>query len=132
MSGSGVEFGTTASPKITYVDGDMEIQGNAVGAGILIVRGTFEVGGSFEYDGVVLVVGEGEINLHWANEGLIGGMYVQALTKNSDGHWVPGTSTLRLNGNSDFYFSSDMVRMGLRLLPLELLEWREITPEISN
>jgi hypothetical protein len=131
FSGGVVEFGTLAQPKITYVNGDLDISGSGSGAGILVVRGELDIGGSFEYDGIILVVGAGAINLHGSNEGVIGGMYVQNLTQDASGNYVSGMATIRLNGNSDFYFSGDMIRMALRLLPLKLLEWREITPDIS-
>ncbi|MBI3939493.1 MAG: hypothetical protein HY315_01540 [Acidobacteria bacterium] len=131
-SGENTVIGTDASPAITYVDGDLKVDGNGAGTGILVVTGTLEVGGSFQFDGVVLVVGTGAINFHGANEGFIGGMYIQNLTQNADGNYVSGQTTLTLSGNSDIYFSGDMIQMGLRLLPLAMTEWREITPEISK
>ncbi|HEY3128482.1 MAG TPA: hypothetical protein VGL91_03430, partial [Acidobacteriota bacterium] len=128
---SPTNLGTDSSPKITYVDGDLTVDGNASGAGILIVKGNLEVGGAFTWDGVILVVGSGGINFHGVNESFIGGMYVENLTK-SGNNFIAGPTTMTLSGNTAFYYSSDMIRMGLRLLPLEMLEWREITPEISK
>lgn len=132
LSGNNVQLGTDANPKITYVNGDLKLSGSGSGAGILIVKGNLDVGGSFTFDGVVLVVGDGSIKMHGTNESFIGGMYVQNLTKNASGSYVAGQATIRLDGNTDFYFSSDMINIALKLLPLEMLEWREITPEISK
>ncbi|HEV8131294.1 MAG TPA: PilX N-terminal domain-containing pilus assembly protein [Acidobacteriota bacterium] len=124
-------LGTTDDPKITYINSDLKVTGNASGAGILIVTGDLEVGGAFTWDGVILVVGGGSINFHGVNESFIGGMFVENLTKTGP-NYVAGPTNMTLSGNTAFYYSSDMVRMGLRLLPLEMLEWREITPEISK
>ncbi len=129
---SPTNLGTVAAPKITYVNSDLTVNGNAGGAGILIVNGTLDVGGSFTWDGIILVVGNGSINFHGVNESFIGGMYVQNLTKNAQGNYIAGPTNMTLSGNTAFYYSSDMIRLGLRLLPLEMLEWREITPEISK
>ena len=47
-------FGTTANPKITYVKGDLDIQGNCGGAGIIVVTGNMSGNGGFEFEGLVL------------------------------------------------------------------------------
>jgi len=50
------------APKVTVVNGDLTISGNAKGSGILLVTGTLNYSGDFSFDGVILVIGEGAIN----------------------------------------------------------------------
>ncbi|MGI8784476.1 MAG: pilus assembly PilX family protein [Acidobacteriota bacterium] len=129
FSGSGVSLGTVASPKITYVNGDLSMTGGGSGAGLLVVKGALELGGSFAWDGLIFVVGEGKLRIHGANLGIIGGVYVQNLTETTPGQFVSGPADIEFSGNSNFYYSSDMIRMGLGLLPLQMLEWREISSD---
>jgi hypothetical protein len=55
-----VTFGTTASPQITYFSSGVTIKGNgnASGAGILIVEGDLTIQGSFNFKGLVIVRGK--------------------------------------------------------------------------
>jgi hypothetical protein len=131
LSGTNIELGTTANPKITVALGDLELNGNGEGAGIMIVRGTLDIGGSFIYDGVILVVGEGELDLHGANKSFLGGIYVVKVTKNADGSTTFGTPKFDFQGNSSFYMKSDSIAMAYSLLPMRVISWVEITPEIE-
>jgi Tfp pilus assembly protein PilX len=58
-----VTLGTTASPQITYFTGDTTIKanGNASGAGVLIVNGSLTIQGNFNFTGLVIVVGSTQI-----------------------------------------------------------------------
>jgi hypothetical protein len=131
LSGDNIELGTPDNPKITVALGDLDLNGNGEGAGIMIVRGTLDVGGSFTYDGVILVLGEGEIRLHGANKSFFGGIYVANVTKNADETATFGTPAFTIPGNSNFFMKSDSILMGYSLLPMRVLSWREITPEIE-
>ena len=131
LSGENIRLGTPDDPKITVALGDLDLNGSGIGAGIMIVRGTLDVGGSFTYDGVILVLGEGELRLHGANKSFFGGIYVANATKNTNGTATFGAPTIEIPGNSNFYMKSDSISMGYSLLPMRLLSWREITPEIE-
>ncbi len=131
LSGENIVLGTSADPKITVAMGDLELNGNGSGAGIMIVRGTLDIGGSFVYDGVILVVGEGELRLHGANKSFLGGIYVVNVTKNADGSATFGTPKVDVQGNSNFYMKSDSITMAYSLLPMRVISWVEITPEIE-
>ena len=54
-----VTLGTVSSPQTTYFSGDTTIKanGNASGAGILIVNGSLTIQGSFYFTGLIIVVG---------------------------------------------------------------------------
>lgn len=131
LSGANIILGTSDDPKISVALGDLSLSGTGAGAGIMIVRGTLDIGGSFTYDGVILVVGEGEVRLHGANKSFLGGIYVVNVTKNSDGTATFGTPGIDVQGNSRFYMKGDSIAMGYSLLPMRVLSWREITPEIE-
>ncbi|RPJ59873.1 MAG: hypothetical protein EHM23_12590 [Acidobacteria bacterium] len=131
LSGDEIQLGTSENPKVTLALGDLQLNGSGEGAGIMIVRGTLDVGGSFTYDGVILVLGEGELRLHGANKSFLGGIYVVNVTKNADGSATFGTPTVDVQGNSRFYMKSDSIAMGYSLLPMRVLSWREVTPEIE-
>jgi hypothetical protein len=124
-------LGTAEHRQITVCEGDLELTGSGTGAGILIVKGAFKVGGSFTYDGVILVVGEGDVELGGTNKSFVGGMYVANMVENPDGTHGFGVPTLNDSGNSNFYMKSDSILLGYSLLPMRLVSWREITPEIE-
>ncbi len=130
MSGSGTRLGTPASPEIVVGEGDLTVGGGGSGAGLLLVRGGLEISGSFEYEGLIVVLG-GSLVMSGANKGVIGGIYVADVEIDQNGDAVFGEPSFTVGGNSDFYYAKDRIRMALDLLPLKLISWREITPEIE-
>jgi hypothetical protein len=122
----GATFGTTEAPKITYADKGLTITGSATGAGLLVIRGKFDCGGSFDFEGLVLVLGEGNVRMHGANKGILGGMLVANV---QDGEL--GEAAIDIDGNSQFYFAGDSISLALDLIGMRTLSWREITPEIE-
>jgi hypothetical protein len=65
-------YGTSANPQITYVNGDFNF-GNNSGAGVLVVTGTLNMQGSASYNGLILVIGQGIINVSGGGNGQING-----------------------------------------------------------
>ena len=63
---------------IDYVDGDLTLNGNGTGYGILVVRGTLTMDGNFTWYGLVLVVGDGVMRFNGGGNGKIVGMLVDA------------------------------------------------------
>jgi len=63
---------------IDYVDGDLTLNGNGTGYGILVVRGTLTMDGNFTWYGLVLVVGDGVMHFNGGGNGQIVGMLVDA------------------------------------------------------
>ncbi len=56
-------FGTPEAPQITYMtDPDVRLNGNAQGAGILIVDGSIQINGTLDFIGLVIVRGNTVIN----------------------------------------------------------------------
>lgn len=54
---TGLVFGDTSDPRITYRNGNVRIGGVSRGAGILVVTGDLEVLGDFHFEGIVVVLG---------------------------------------------------------------------------
>jgi hypothetical protein len=131
LSGTNIELGTIDQPKITVATGDFTLSGGGSGAGIMVVRGTFNYSGAFRYHGIILVVGEGEAIIGGANKSVIGGMYMAKLIDQGNGQYTFGAPNFSISGNSNFYLKKSYIRMGITLLPLKTLSWREITPEIE-
>jgi hypothetical protein len=69
-------FNPTATTKnsITYVDGDLTLNGNGTGQGILVVTGTLTMSGNFSWYGMVFVVGDGNMQMNGGGNGNIYGM----------------------------------------------------------
>jgi len=63
---------------IDYVDGDLTLNGNDTGHGILVVTGTLTMDGNFTWYGLVLVVGDGVMRFNGGGNGNIVGMLVDA------------------------------------------------------
>lgn len=56
MSGNS-EFGTTAAPQITYIDGNASFGGGISGAGIMFVNGTLSWNGTPNFKGLIVTLG---------------------------------------------------------------------------
>ncbi len=130
LSGSGIELGTVEQPKVVYVGGDLILTGSGSGAGLLVVRGDFQYRGAFDYDGLVLVVGNGSVEMSGANKNLVGGMLIAHTVENGGGYSF-ADALFDLRGNSNILYDGEKIGMALSQLPLETVSWREITPEIE-
>lgn len=131
LSGSNIVLGTDADPKITVAMGDLTLAGNGSGSGVLLVKGSLNYNGAFNFNGLILVLGEGSIEVGGANKAIIGGVYVAKLLNDGSGNYSFGSPSFSLSGNSNFYFRSDSVKMAVTLFPMKSISWREIVEEIS-
>ena len=129
---NGVTWGTAASPEITYIDGPGETRlgGNGSGAGLLVIRGTLRYQGSFNYTGMIFILG-GDLTMGGANKSVTGGMFTANIIENVDGTYAYGIPSIRLNGNSDFFYSPQGIALAYELLPMRVLNWRESTRELE-
>jgi len=123
-------YGTAENPRMILAQGDLKIAGNATGYGLLVVKGELDITGNFSYNGLMLVIGEGSLNVHGAAS-LLGGAVVANITPAKE----LGTATFSVHGGGNpkagIYNSSDKILMGLSLLPMRIISWREITDEIE-
>ncbi|HUV14527.1 MAG TPA: hypothetical protein VMY18_12850, partial [Acidobacteriota bacterium] len=129
-SGANMVLGTEDNPEITVGLGDLTLAGNGAGSGILIVKGHFEYSGAFDFNGLILIVGDGSVNISGANKSIVGGMYIAQLLENGDGSHSFGNPAFTVSGASNFYFRGDSIKLAMNLLPFKKLAWREITQEM--
>jgi hypothetical protein len=113
-------------PRIIYVDGDLNISGNIEGGGVLIITGKLSGNARFIYHGLILVIGQGDVNMAGWNIGLDGGMFVANLTESS-GTYSFGTTKFTFSGNSNIVVNADSLRMAMDMFPLKQLSLREVT-----
>jgi hypothetical protein len=76
-------FGTDAIPRITYINGDATVSG---GAGVLVVTGTLTFNGNTNFDGLILVIGQGIMNVKGGGGGQVNG---EVLIANTNSHTSP-------------------------------------------
>ncbi len=96
---SGTTFGSDAAPQITYINGDATVGG---GAGVLVVTGTLTFNGNTNFDGIIMVIGQGIMNVHGGGGGQVNG---EVLIANTNSHSSPypqlaalGSPTLNWTG----------------------------------
>jgi hypothetical protein len=93
---------TTTDSSITYVDGDLTLNGSDTGRGILVVTGTLTMSGNFSWYGIVFVVGDGHVEMNGGGNGGIHGSIWVAKTWDNDTNknLLPemGTPTFNWNG----------------------------------
>ena len=80
---SGTSFGTDAAPKITFINGDATLSG---GAGVLVVTGTLTFNGNTNFDGLILVIGQGIMNVQGGGGGQVNG---EVLIANTNSRTAP-------------------------------------------
>ena len=106
-------WGSIGDLKIVHVAGDLQVSGNASGAGVLVVDGNFEMSGTFSWSGVVLVLGDVTITGGGTAKQVVGAMMVQGT--------LNGTGTM--NGNIKLLYSSAMISQLNALTPYEVSSW---------
>ena len=72
-------WGTVDDPKITFINGDISIEGSDLveGCGILVVNGNLKIAGDFTYRGLIIAYVETNIDILFSGRStIIGGMVV--------------------------------------------------------
>jgi len=106
-----VTFGTEASPQITYFSNTSGVtikgNGNASGAGILIVESDFTIQGSFEFKGLILVRGKTSVE---ADTTVTGNATVY-------GSLWTGDLNLNVGGSAIVYYSTQALALADQVVP---------------
>jgi hypothetical protein len=98
---SGMGNWATEDFQVTYVKGDLELDGKAQGAGVLVVEGNLKMSGQSTFYGVVIVKGDAELSGGGAGVHVLGTMLV--------GETAPEKARLDISGTSDVFFSSNVL-----------------------
>mgnify|MGYP001558606460 CR=1 FL=1 len=112
-------------PKITVVQGDLQISGGISGGGLLVVTGSFSYSGAFAFSGLVIVAGSGRLIAAGSGLGIAGGVLVANLINAGD-EIAFGPSCLSVGGNSRIASNKENVRMAIGLIPVAQISFREI------
>jgi len=119
-AGCSGSYGTTASPQITFINGDVSLGG---GAGVLVVTGTLTISGNMQFNGLVLVIGQGNIVINGGGHGSFYGEMLAAQTNSSVSPYAQlasfpsGSPSFTWNGGgrSDMYYNSCWANIGNNL-----------------
>ena len=84
-STSNSDLGTSASPKIVYIEGDYTVGGGFDGGGLLWVTGTLTFNGNAGWTGTIFTVGEGNFQRSGGGNGVISGANFVANIAGPDG-----------------------------------------------
>ena len=96
------------TPAIDVVYGDVTMNGNTNGYGILVVTGTLTFRGNMSWNGVVLAIGQGNVQFSGGGSGTINGSVLVAKTKDASGNELSALGTPSLDwsgggGNGIYY-----------------------------
>lgn len=116
-------------PRVIHVDGDLSVDGNLEGAGLLAVTGRASVKGNFIYRGLILVVGAGELDVGGA--AMISGGILVAGLPGAGGVVGWGTAKLSVGDTCRIRFDRGLIKMAVDLIPPTELSLREITAVID-
>ena len=106
-------WGTVNDLKIVHIAGDLQVSGNATGAGVLIIDGDFQMGGTFNWNGIVLCLGDVDIVGGGNAKQVVGALMIQG-TLNGDSN---------VNGNVKLLYSSAMISKLNSLTRYEISSW---------
>jgi Tfp pilus assembly protein PilX len=128
-------LGTSSSPVINVVNGDLTIGGGLSGAGILLVTGTLTMSGNPNYTGIILVIGKGVFNKNGGGNGTMDGAILVANMNNSGGIPIalgygnpPGSPTINWNGggNANINYDSCTINSLSQSFPYKIVTQREL------
>ncbi len=132
-------MGTAASPTITVVNGNLDLQGAQTGYGILVVTGNFSAGGSVGWRGIILVIGQGTMTVSGGGNNSYEGAVLLARTRNNDptgtgiGTLLPGPApgpTLldwAGGGGNGVHYDSCTIRNATSNVVYRVLSFREVS-----
>lgn len=106
-------WGSIGNLKVIHCTGDLDIQGNGSGAGVLIVDGDFHLGGTVSWSGVIIVLGNTDIQGGGNAKNIVGGIMCQGTL----------TGTTNVAGNVKVLYSSAMISQLYALTKYEISSW---------
>lgn len=124
------DAGSTASPQMTFVNGNASLSG---GAGLMLVTGTLTMSGNPNFNGIILVLGDGNVQRNGGGNGnILGTVYVARFARswpsseNGQPHpFLAPTFGTNGGGNADFLYDSVRVRAGQDVLGTIVRDVRE-------
>jgi len=114
-------IGTPTAPKIVHVSDDLELSGTGnTGYGILIVDGRLRMREGYVWEGLVIVIGQGELEME-DNAAIYGSIMVA----NTDGS-NSGETRIRIEDSAKIAYSSQALCRASQSLPTTVLSWQRL------
>jgi len=127
---SNPNLGTAANPLITVVNGDLDRSAVTNGYGILVVTGTYTAAGNSSFNGILLVIGQGIMNVFGGGNGSYNGAVVVSKIKDPSGTLLstPGVPVVNWagGGGNGIYYNSSLINLMSNLFPYKVSAFREI------
>jgi len=124
------DFGSSSSPVITVVNGDLSLSGNVTGYGILVVTGNYTASGNVGWRGIVLVIGKGTMQVNGGGNNSYDGAVLLANTRDASGNLLPNLGPVSLNwnggGGNGVYYNTCLINSAQNTLTYRVLSFREI------
>ena len=118
---SGGTLGAQANPQVTVVNGDLDLQGNASGVGVLLVTGRLRIRGNATFQGLILVDGnDGRMEMEGTSK-----VWGSIIHINRDPAMHSGETRLTIRGNAEVYYSRQALRNAGGALSAIILAWLE-------
>ncbi len=129
--GDAPPLGTSAVPRLTYVNGNLDISGDVDGYGTMVIRGALTGNGRFRFTGLVLIIGAGDLDLGGLNHfGITGGIFVANVSV-VNGTPTFGSAHLTVSGQTTVTADGNAVSMGMRQLASKQMGWREVKSDMD-
>ena len=116
-------LGTPTNPKITYISstgsGNIDVNGNTYGYGVMILRGDVKISGTFHFYGLLLIYDNSTITFNDLGNATIAGAVVAGGANGSN---------FSLNGTPSIRYSSralQKARLVGKLLAYRIIDWYE-------
>ncbi len=110
------EMGVLGAPKLTFVNGDVDLGSGDQGTGLLVVTGKLSMSGNTSFRGVILVLGTGVVERSGSGNGVISGGIVVANFGATGGFGAPSFTT-NGGGNSRVQYNSTDVSEAMTTVP---------------
>jgi hypothetical protein len=104
-------------PVVTYAKGNLKLNGNTKGCGILIVDGDVDFNGTFDFAGIIYASGAIRFNGGGGGKNLRGALFTLGAVSGED---------VTINGSVDLRYSSEAIALVNQELSggVEVLSWR--------
>jgi Tfp pilus assembly protein PilX len=109
--------------KITYYEGNLDLKGTSIGAGILVVNGNLTISGNnIDFEGLVIVTGQSFVMKGGGNKDMLGALVFANPILNSDSEWSFGRAEATFEfdvsggGNASFTYDSQVLKKAWTIL----------------
>jgi len=122
---------SATNPVVVVINGDFTFNGwHNTGYGVLVVTGQLKYDPDATWNGIIMVIGKGAFVSNQTGQGQINGAMLIANTRDSLGNLLSAlgpASFTQTGGGNGIRYSSNWVNAAQRMLPYQVLSFREIS-----